>query len=84
MSKQVRHPPPDGEQLRVNKDLLFFHNFFRLVFPWCANFKLDDKVAKKEPERPGCCHGPTQTRGQYAQWARKHLHRESLRKCEFL
>ena len=24
-------------------------------------------------------HGPAQAQGQYAQWARKHLHRESLR-----
>ena len=31
------------------------------------------------PERLGCCHGPAQAQGQYAQWARKHLHRESLR-----
>ena len=37
------------------------------------------EIASAVPERPGCCHGPTQAQGQYAQWARKHLHRESLR-----
>ena len=37
------------------------------------------EIASKIPERLGCCHGPTQACGQYAQWARKHLHRESLR-----
>ena len=36
-------------------------------------------TASEVPERLGCCHGPTQAQGQYAQWARKHLHRESLR-----
>ena len=35
--------------------------------------------ASAVPERLGCCHGPAQAQGQYAQWARKHLHRESLR-----
>ena len=34
------------------------------------------EIASQVPERLGCCHGPTQARGQYAQWARKHLHRE--------
>ena len=33
------------------------------------------------PERLGCCHGPTQAQGQYSQWARKYLHRESLLRC---
>ena len=37
------------------------------------------EITSEVPERLGCCHGPTQARGQYAQWARKHLHRESLR-----
>ena len=27
----------------------------------------------------GCCHGPTEARGRYAHWARKHPHRKSLR-----
>ena len=37
------------------------------------------EIASAVPERLGCCHGPAQAQGQYAQWARKHLHRESLR-----
>ena len=37
------------------------------------------EIASELPERLGCCHGLTQARGQYAQWARKHLHRESPR-----
>ncbi len=37
------------------------------------------EITSEVPERLGCCDGPTQARGQYAQWARKHLHRESLR-----
>ena len=37
------------------------------------------EIASELPERLGCCHGLTQARGQYAQWARKHLHSESLR-----
>ena len=35
------------------------------------------EIASAVPERLGCCHGPAQAQGQYAQWARKHLHRES-------
>ena len=31
----------------------------------------------------GSCHGPTQAQGQYAQWARKHFHRESLREVSW-
>ena len=37
------------------------------------------EIASEVPERLGCCHGPTEARGRYAHWARKHLHRESLR-----
>ena len=37
------------------------------------------EIASAVPERLGCCHGQTQAQGQYAQWARKHPHRESLR-----
>ena len=37
------------------------------------------KIASEVPVRLGCCHGPTEARGQYVHWARKHLHRESLR-----
>ena len=37
------------------------------------------EIASEVPERLGCCHGQAQAQGQYAQWARKHLHRESLR-----
>ena len=37
------------------------------------------EIASEVPERLGCCHGPTEARGHYAHWARKHLHRESLR-----
>lgn len=36
-------------------------------------------IASDMPERLGCCHRPTEARGRYAQWARKHLHRGSLR-----
>ena len=31
------------------------------------------EIAFEVPERPGCRHWPTQARGQYAQWAWKHL-----------
>ena len=37
------------------------------------------EIASAVPELLGCCHGPTQARGQYAWWARKHPHRECLR-----
>ena len=36
-------------------------------------------IASEVPERLGCCHGPTEARGRYAHWARKNLHRASLR-----
>ena len=37
------------------------------------------EIASEVPERLGCCHGPTEARGRYAHWARKNLHRASLR-----
>ena len=37
------------------------------------------EIASEVPGRLGCCHGPTQARGQYSKWARKHLHSGSLR-----
>ncbi len=37
------------------------------------------EIASEVPERLSCCHGPTEARGRYAHWARKHFHRESLR-----
>ena len=36
-------------------------------------------IASEVPESLGCCHGPTEARGRYAHWARKNLHRASLR-----
>ena len=37
------------------------------------------EIASEVSERLGCCHGPTEARGRYADWARKYIHRESLR-----
>ncbi len=31
------------------------------------------EIASEVPGRLGCCHGPTQAWGQYAQWARKQM-----------
>ena len=37
------------------------------------------EIASEVPERLGCCHGSEEARGRYAHWARKNLHRVSLR-----
>ena len=37
------------------------------------------ELGSKCPERFGCCHGPKQSQGRVAVWARRALHREVLR-----